>query len=62
MNQLMSLHRISLTKRLATELAHEIFDSCMKSTFTIRVKSLRYLGQFQVSSVNKAPPKSQPNK
>lgn len=41
MNQLMSLHCISLTKCLATELTHEIFDSCMKSTFDTRVKTVK---------------------
>lgn len=28
MNQLVSLHCVSLAERLATELTHEIFDSC----------------------------------
>lgn len=44
MNQLVSLHCISLTERLATELTHEIFDSCMKSTFGTCESSLKLSG------------------
>lgn len=44
MNQLVSLHCISLTECLATQLTHEIFDSCMKCTFGTCESSLKVSG------------------
>lgn len=44
MNQFVSLHCVSLAECLATELTHEIFDSCMKSTFGTCESSLKASG------------------
>lgn len=44
MNQLVSLHCVPLAECLATELTHEIFDSCMKSTLGTCESSLKVSG------------------
>lgn len=56
MNQLVSLHRISLAECLATELTHEIFDPCMKSTFGTCEKQPKGIwdnSEFCISNIKK---------